>query len=284
MDALTYDLVTLCKWRNEGSFATRANRVSMLKQMAQELKQAGYHLPSARSIKPKHVEFLIETWQGQGLNPRTIKNRLGVLRWWADAVNKRSIMHRSNEGYGIDSPEKGERPDAIDLQSIDVRRVECPLVRASLELEALFGLRREEAIKVRPASAVQGDVLVLKSSWTKGGRPRSVPIISDDQRLLLGKIVAMVGANSLIPEDIQYVQHLGRYHYQLRKAGISHAHRLRHGYAQRRYREMTGWEPPAKGGPTPTTPEQVRIDREARLELSRELGHNRISITKVYLG
>lgn len=47
----------------------------------------------------------------------------------------------------------------------------------SLELQREFGLRREEAVKLVPRLADQGDRLVLKDSWTKGGgKPREVPI------------------------------------------------------------------------------------------------------------
>ena len=70
-----------------------------------------------------------------------------------------------------------------------------------------------------------------------------------------------------------------------------------YGIAERRYvsnvskaheldAELTGWKAPAAGGPTSKqlSPEQKRIDREARLTISRELGHEREQITAVYLG
>jgi hypothetical protein len=63
-------------------------------------------------------------------------------------------------------------------------------------------------------------------------------------------------------------------------------HGLRHGYAQRRYKQLTGWNCPARGGtPSKTlTPEQQAIDQEARLTISHELGHGRAAITAVYIG
>lgn len=67
---------------------------------------------------------------------------------------------------------------------------------------------------------------------------------------------------------------------------LSRVQGLRHGYAQARYREMTGWKAPAAGGPSSKglSPEQERVDREARLAISRELDHEREQITAVYLG
>ena len=63
-------------------------------------------------------------------------------------------------------------------------------------------------------------------------------------------------------------------------------HGLRHAYAQNRYEELTGWQAPAAGGPNAKTltAEQREADRQARLTISRELGHEREQITAAYLG
>ncbi|MGH8547464.1 MAG: hypothetical protein ACRERU_02445 [Methylococcales bacterium] len=63
-------------------------------------------------------------------------------------------------------------------------------------------------------------------------------------------------------------------------------HGLRHAYAQRRYEELTGWKAPAAGGPATKhlTYDENAIDRQARLTISRELGHEREEITVVYCG
>jgi hypothetical protein len=57
-------------------------------------------------------------------------------------------------------------------------------------------------------------------------------------------------------------------------------------YAQERYRELTGWQCPAREGPTSRqlTKQQKAIDRAARETLSHEMGHGREQITAVYLG
>lgn len=69
-------------------------------------------------------------------------------------------------------------------------------------------------------------------------------------------------------------------------AGLNKLHGLRHAYAQERFEELTGRLPPALGGKTSAalTPEEKAQDREARLTISRELGHEREQVTAVYLG
>lgn len=63
-------------------------------------------------------------------------------------------------------------------------------------------------------------------------------------------------------------------------------HGLRHAYAQSRYEVLTGWKSPKAGGLArkELTAEQQIKDAFARQTISRELGHERIEVVKVYLG
>ncbi|MCB1775383.1 MAG: integrase domain-containing protein, partial [Gammaproteobacteria bacterium] len=159
-------------------------------------------------------------------------------------------------------------------------------VRMSLELQRAFGLRREEAIKFRPAYADRGDTLVLKASWTKGGKAREIPVRTETQRQVLNRAHRLVGQQSLIPAARNYRQQLRIYERHTANAGLSKLHGLRHTYAQQRYHELTGWSAPVAGGPARAALDasQRDLDRAARLALSRELGHERLSIVSVYLG
>ena len=69
----------------------------------------------------------------------------------------------------------------------------------SLELQQAFGLRREEAIKFQPSYADHGDRLVLKDSWTKGGKAREIPMLTEAQRELLDRAHRLARLGSLIP-------------------------------------------------------------------------------------
>ena len=96
----------------------------------------------------------------------------------------------------------------------------------------------------------------------------------------------LVGFGSLISSNRNYVQQLRIYEGNTLRAGLSNMHGLRHAYAQNRYEELTGWKASAAGGPTAKTltPEQRDSDRQARITVSRELGHEREQITAAYLG
>src|SRR5690606_22909019 len=114
-------------------------------------------------------------------------------------------------------------------------KIEDGYVRMSVRLQAAFGLRREEAIKFSPSYAFRGDHIALKASWTKGGRPRTIPITNGYQHVLLREVAELAKGGSLIPANLNYTQKLDRYERQARKAGLKNLHDLRHGYARRGY-------------------------------------------------
>ena len=103
---------------------------------------------------------------------------------------------------------------------------------------------------------------------------------------MLDEAKALAGRGSLIPAERSYVEQLRRFEYQCAAAGVHRIHGHRHQYAQTRDRELTGGAAPAAGGPRSRdlTPSQRELDREARLTISEELGHEREQITAVYLG
>ena len=287
MRSLNYQLKQLCRHCREGSYATQNNRERMLTLIANELHAMGYRKMQSRSLKPKHIEALVQKWQDNHLSIGTIKNRMAALRWWAHKVDKQNVIARSNEQYGIpDRRFVTNESKAKDITQEQLGKVRDQHVRMSLELQRAFGLRREEAMKFQPSYADQKDHLRLKASWTKGGKPRTIPVRTETQRDVLDRARTLAGFGSLIPPHRSYVQQLRVYEGNTTRAGLSSMHGLRHAYAQERYEELTGWKCPAAGGPgsKSLTPEQRELDHQARLTISQELGHGREQVTAAYCG
>ena len=240
------------------------------------------------------MQALVRVWrygdEQHGWRPvsaGTTKNRMSALRWWAGKIGKPGVIANSNGHYGIAKRQfVTNESQAQTLQKDALARIADPYVRLSLELQREFGLRREEAIKFIPRYADRGDTLVLKPSWTKGSKECAIPVRTGAQRDVLFRTHRLAGRGSLIPSHRSYVQQKHVYEKQTTRAGLSHLHGLRHEFAQSRYQELTGWKAPAAGGPKSSelTADQKLLDREARLTISRELGHEREQITAVYLG
>lgn len=284
---LEKELSSLCFQNKDGSYSTQYNRRKILTQAASDLKELGFFNLSPRGLKPKHVERLVEYWKESGIKPGTIKNRMSHLRWWARKIDKPAIIARDNDYYGIDKRQYvTNKTKALRISDEQLLKIKDERIRASVELQSAFGLRREECLKFTPGYAIRKDKIVLKSSWTKGGKAREVLIRNQYQRDILEKVKNMVGNESMIPGDYKYKEWLNRYTGQVAQAGLSKLHGLRHQYAQDRYQELTGRVCPARGGLTSRelSPEQKKNDLEARLIISKELGHERESITAIYLG
>ena len=287
MKDLNHQLMKLCRQNRDGGFSTQATRSRILDLAANQLHALGFRHMRPTSLKPKHVDALIAHWREQGVSTGTLKNRLSALRWWAKKVNRESIMARDNTTYGIGARTYvANHSKAQALDEAKLAQIDDKYVRMSIRLQFAFGLRREESIKFNPSYAMQGNHIHLKSSWTKGGRARRVPIRNDEQRQLLAEVKTLTKGGSLIPAQLNYVQQLHRYERQLRKAGMFKLHSLRHGYAQQRYFELTGWRAPVAGGTASysLTMHQKTLDHEARAIVSNELGHARAAISAVYLG
>lgn len=283
---LKYSIKNILLNDNSGSFASRHDRHYMAIRIAEDLIDLGYKLPSIHNLKQKHIVAVVEHWKEKKLSNATVKNRVSVIRHLAVLMNKPQIVP-SNHELNIGARNYVTLRNKA-LHDPDFSKIINPYLRVSLELQRVFGLRREESLKIKPHFSDKGDKLELMPSWCKGGRGRFVPIRTDEQRYWLEKAKEMVGksGHSLIPQEKTYIQHRYLYDKQVARADLHNLHGVRHAYAQQRYKELTGWESPINGGPKSSelSSEQKEIDYRARMVLTEELGHSREQITVNYCG
>ncbi|STX28423.1 integrase [Legionella beliardensis] len=276
------------------SYASKADMKHMLTRCIKDLHELGYKLTHIKGLKPKHIYILVEYWKKQNKNPATIKNYMAKLRKVSSVLNKPELIKQSNDAYQINKRSYAPQYNKA-IKGVDFTKCADPLIRLSLEVQYLFGLRREESMKIIISEAWQREKLVIKPSWTKGGIGRTLKITSESQRQWLIKAMNQIPlGHSLIPRGKSYKSHLSHYHDVLAKMGLSKCHGLRHAYAQRRYLEITkhydknahGLLCPIQGGKNYKELSFLEKywDKTAREIISQELGHSRLSITKVYLG
>lgn len=295
MDTLTYDLLTLCKRGRDGSFGTQAQRKKQLKLIAKQLKGLGYRHMRATSLRTKHIDALVKYWlstpskvTNKPITTGTIKNRMSALRWWAEKIGRSGVIPNNNSALNIPNRQRvSEHNKAFTVTTHQLEMLPVYL-QLSLRLQQEFGLRREEAAKFIPSVAIQKECLDLEASWTKGKKERSIPVTTAAQKVLLKDIKSQVDLKvSLIPSSMNYAQYKSHRDHFLAKANIRQAHGLRHHYAQQRYIVLTnGHIPPmlCKGEKPKLTEAEQALDLRARLTVSKELGHGRISVTRRYLG
>ena len=293
MNRLEYQLVKLCERNRDGSHATQANRKAMLSLFSEQLKECGYKVNQMRpsDLRGRHINALVTKWKSEDKSTGPIKNRMGALRWWADKCGKAEIV-KDNAIYGIEKRVYVTNENkSVSLHDLDLSKIDENIAQ-SLRLQDAFGLRREESMKFQPEYALDGQTIDnakyirLKDSWTKGGRPRTIPISNEKQRQELKNAYAQAVKNggSMIPKEKSYKAHKSNFEAVTHGLGVGQTHGLRHGYAQTRYLELMGFPCPAVSGSRSLTSEEIAKDKEIRMLISEELGHSRINITSVYLG
>jgi hypothetical protein len=156
-----------------------------------------------------------------------------------------------------------------------------------------LGLRKREAClfdyKVAYQQAqIHGRVRICKG--TKGGYGRRmqrwVPVDSTQIMILEFAAQEQGSHTSIIPRNKtlkQFMQALDREWEGIRSEyGLKKIHDLRASYACARYREITGFAAPVLNIGSVAAP--VKLDKQARRTISRELGHLRIDIIGAYVG
>ena len=261
------------------------------------LHQLGYRLEDPRHIAERHVQALVDHWVMQKHSAATIQTKLSHLRLFAQWIGKPGLVQRTTE-Y-VPDPTLVKRlyaaqtdaswtskhidPEAVieHLHSFD------PYVSNQQLAQLRFGLRVKESVMLRPWRADAG-VALLVDDGTKGGRPRVVPLHSQEQRDALNYLKAQVRTRdgSLADPSLTLKQAMTRYYVVMRAAGITRrslgitSHGLRKEFANQTYFKLTGVKSPVQGGP----PIDRVVDRDARLRLVEHLGHSRESIGTAYLG
>ena len=270
----------------DGSFATQRARSAILLQCAAQIRDGGYKIERPQQLKQKHIDHLVERWRNENLSSATIKNRMSHLRWVAEKIQKPTII-RSNDDLAIEQRQFATQIDKSMQLDARLDKISSERIKDALRLQDAFGLRREEALKFKPELACKNaNEIQLQSSWCKGGRARTVPVRTDEQRTLLAEISKKYPTGSLIPKEASYKEFVKKYENATAAAGIGRAHGLRHGYAQKRYLELTGNECSVRGGlqRNAMSNEQKEIDLAARLTISAELGHGRVDVVAKYIG
>ncbi|MCG3861760.1 integrase domain-containing protein [Psychrobacter sp. Ps5] len=166
-----------------------------------------------------------------------------------------------------------------------------------VQLQRELGLRLKESCLINAKDVYKQAIKFGKvkiEDGTKGGREREVPIISSSQIEALKVAAELQGEHySMTPVDKTYIQ----FQRELYREVCRGMHGERHHYAQDRYKQITGVKSPIAAGVEHklrydfiakelgiTKTEAKRLDHEARMIVSSELGHGRIQITNSYLG
>ncbi|PKO71529.1 MAG: hypothetical protein CVU20_06615 [Betaproteobacteria bacterium HGW-Betaproteobacteria-14] len=283
------------------SLETRRERRLILRRCFAELWEIGFRLKRPGALGDRHIQALATRWYEEGLVVASWHNRISILRTFSEWIQKPGMVRDVQDYFqGIDTTRvtaaqtnRAWQPNGVMPEDVieQARQLDERLA-LYLELQFEFGLRVKESIEMRPAHClVESGKAIEIYEGTKGGRLRRVDILNDDQRRVFDMardVAARTRSGRLRWNDLTWRQAQRRFYYQMNKLGITRkqlgitAHGLRHGYAQDRYRDLTGQPPPLMVG------EGKLIDRDAHhqagIQVARDLGHGRPGVSTSYYG
>ena len=232
----------------------------------------------------------------------TAQNRLS-------SVNRTMAALRGDQYVKVPSPSKALEmqrttvrtniPQGQDreqvMRIIDALREQHPRAAAIAQLARATGMRLREAILADlprlKREAEHYDKINIQDG-TKGGRggataPRWITV--DDhirEALKFAEQVSPAGGRNLIAPSENYLSVLREVVRPARDVLHAHNlkgfHELRAAYACERYERITNHRAPINGGECCGI--NRRLDREARRQISYELGHGRIDVVAAYIG
>jgi hypothetical protein len=249
-----------------------------------------------------YAEYLRDLVEHGDLAIATAQNRLS-------SVNRTMAALRSDQYVKVASPSKALGIQRTTIRStapqgqdrghvmciVEALREQHPRAAALAQLARATGMRLREAIlanlpRLQREAEQCGKINI--QDGTKGGRggataPRWIRV--DDQireALRYAEQASPDGSRNLLAPNESYLDFQQSVVHPARK--ILHAqnlkgfHELRAAYACERYVQITNHQAPINGGRCSRFDPQ--LDREARSQISYELGHGRIDVSSAYIG
>ncbi len=293
---------------------TATHHGNVLHQSIKDLHAARLPIQNLRDFGQKHILALIRLWMSEGRAIGTIDWRTSIWRRFLTVTGKPTAIPKGRtwdsllrqHGLGaatvsratIPELSKGWRDLGIQPEPIvEAIRQEAAVVGACLDMMLAFGLRVNESVQLEPADSDEGVHLSIHRG-TKGGKHRKVKFSTDAvknewQRRLLANAKTLAGTHpkrQLAIPGLSLKQMKERLRYLVRKHGASKSglgitpHGLRHQFGTDLFRDLTGMPAPVLGQlPAAEYDRNIDAVREAYLEIARQMGHERPSISGAYI-
>jgi integrase len=281
------------------SISTTSQRREFYVRFCVDLIDLGYNIKRVSQLRQKHICAWLRMMEEKGASAATLQKYASFIKTLTVFIGKPEIMGdprdylvdpRCFERTYVATEDKSDQGKAKRIDEILVLLAqENPIISAQYDIAWQFGLRFAEAAKMKPhQSDLETQLHVVKG--TKGGRPRTIAITTDAQRQALEsmKELATSPNSSTIPKTKSYAQWRAHCYYVYHKVGLTKKeagftfHGLRHSAANKLYEQLAGIPSPVRGGNPQTI--DLNIDKQARLEVSKVLGHSRERISTAYIG
>lgn len=291
----------------------------VIEQCIDQLQELRLPVSSILDFDQRRICALLKLWYAEGINEGTILERVSCLRRVMFLIGKPQVIpkgkgwERIKKEHGVPVPLKGRSIIARWAKGWHDTGVDsAPVIAAvaaedavcgvQMEMMLLWGLRLNESVQLQPrVSFDHGGQFLLVYRGTKGGKTRTVRLSPDEavsarQLEVLGRAFELADKH---PKGILAIPGLRLDQMKRRllglasKHGVNKAalgvtlHGLRHQFANDLFKVLTGLPAPCLGqlpAEAYSSGPKAPVVRDAYLEISRQMGHERPSISAAYLG
>lgn len=242
-----------------------------------------YRKQNICKISNDHLTHYVQFLQDKGLSTSYVTTSMSAIRYFYKKAVGEKFKIKSNKALGVNSRTKDERigkDRAIKDEEFNdllekIRGEGKKEYEYAIKIGRTLGLRVHEFYKMRKSQireAINNGEIKVKG---KGGFIRAIPLGSIEISLLKEVLKDCKSDNDRI-----FVQKNEKTHIKIKnledfirncrnEVGQTYTfHSLRHAYAQNLYKSLL---------------KQGLSDYEARMIVSRRLGHNRLEISEIYL-
>ena len=253
------------------SSATLDKRFGDAGRLGQMIEQK-YGLESINNLKPGHIQGVFADMKDGGMSQSQLTSYATAARVITKGIGKENIVSPDNKSLGISRAGERYKPIEANLEKLEQIKnnlyKEDKWLGLAAEMREQFGLRVRESLGSINTVQHPDGKLELEVRWAKGGRHRTVPIETPDQRDIIQRVQQYVrenGLTSLIPKNFDKAEGIKYQKEKLDKLGAhkstnSNAHALRHHYAQ----------------------EQIEAGA-FRMDVAEKLGHGREEVVSHYV-
>lgn len=243
-----------------------------------------FHLEKLANLSGKHLIAYVQDMKERGLSPSTIKTELSAIRFWHDQIPNARYTLPDNQELKLERRSYGREDRTWSYREFSLMIGECRKAgrrdfEACIVIARYAALRIHEVLRMDTAIArvaLQDGFITIKG---KGGKVREVPI-HESIRIELMAMLEMTpaGQKLFVPAgtDTHSVRYALEAFIRQHRDSVKDAdstrpmtfHGLRHTCAADWYLQLIN---------------EGKTAHEARLQVSRWLGHERAEITRIYL-
>ncbi|MCP3763752.1 tyrosine-type recombinase/integrase [Domibacillus sp. A3M-37] len=292
-NVLSQQISKVARHNRQGSYGTKKGYAEKVNKFCRFLSKE-FAVQKFANISNKHLAGYVKHEQGRGISNKTLKTELSAIRFFHDKVDRpRHVLETENKLLGAERLKSSGENKAWNQQEIDRFHEVCPKF-GNERMASVAKLARNEGLRIHETLRIDRNVAekALKTGEIKikgkGGKVRCVPISRESADMLKevmknvergDKLFVREGEKThlVIKQCQNFInRHRDKFQDENRAERIAAGeklkenvtfHGLRHAYAQDRYDEAK---------------EQNINDGNARLVVSRLLGHERDEVTRIY--